>query len=94
MLTVTLSFKRSQNKDRYYDAHTEERGITFSLGDVYGSGVENLRAVALAEARKVLGDNADLKVVSPFTVRRSNNPAKGEYMAAMQVREIVPRGSK
>ena len=95
MFTITLSFKRSENKDRYHDnPHSKDYGNSLVVGRVYGDGVAQIRAAALAEARKVFGPDANLAVVSPFTLKASNAKDKPAYFADMTVREITAREAK
>lgn len=90
--SITLTFKRTRDRERFHDnPHSKEHGNTMVVGLVYGDGVEAIRAAALVSARKVFGEKANLAVASPFTLVKSDKPAKGAYMATMKVREILDR---
>lgn len=92
MFTISLSFKRTRDKDRFHEAHTKQRGNTLIVGRVYGDSVAQIRSRSLAEARKVFGKDADLAVVSPFTVQHNASTREGAkpYFADVSVREILP----
>lgn len=95
MLTITLSFKRSQNKDRFYDnPHSKEHGNSCVVGRVRGDGVAQIRAAALAKGREVFGPDANLAVVSPFILKMCTDEGKPPYYADMTVREILPVEAK